>query len=72
MTRNMGRRDRWFRALVVGPAAIVAALLIGPASLLGTVLLVVAAVMLITAAAGFCPLYALLHVTTNRRRAPQP
>ena len=65
MKRNMGSTDRLVRALLVAPAAVVAALLAGgPAAV---ALFVVAGVMLATAAAGFCPLYVLLGISTARR-----
>jgi Protein of unknown function (DUF2892) len=66
MTRNMGTRDRALRAFLVAPAAAVAAILVGAGSVLGVVLLVVAALMVATAAAGYCPLYALVGLSTRR------
>jgi hypothetical protein len=46
---------------VVAAAVAVA---VGPASVLGVVLLVIAAIMLVTAAVGVCPLYSLFGVST--------
>ena len=63
MIRNMGTADRIVRA-VVGIAAVVVALLAGAGSALGIVLWIVAALMLGTAALGFCPVYAALHVSS--------
>ena len=71
MTRNMNRLDRRLRAFVVAPAAVGAALLVGAGSVGGVVLFALAAVMLATSAAGFCPLYTLLHINTSGR-APLP
>jgi hypothetical protein len=67
MTRNMSSPDRIIRALVIAPAAVIAALLIGAGTVAGVVLLAVAAIMLGTAAAAWCPLYALLGINTCRR-----
>ncbi|MEX2202598.1 MAG: DUF2892 domain-containing protein [Actinomycetota bacterium] len=70
MKRNVGTADRLIRALVIAPAAILWA---GAASWTGVwaiVALAIAAIMLATAAVGFCPLYALLRIdTTGSRRA---
>ncbi len=73
MTRNMGTADRLLRAFVVAPAAIIAAILIGPGSIGGIILFVVAGVMLLTSAVGFCPLYPLVKVNTcSRAKTAQP
>lgn len=69
MQRNMGTTDRLIRALVLAPAAIVAALLAGPGTLGGIVLLGVAVVMLTTSAVGFCPLYAPFGIRTCPRES---
>lgn len=63
MNRNMGSADRALRA-VLGPVLVVAGVLAGPAGTLAVVLYVLGAVMLGTAAVGYCPLYALLGVWT--------
>jgi len=67
MTRNLSRLDRGLRALVVAPAAVVAALLVGAGSIAGVALFALAAMMLTTSAIGFCPLYRLLHIDTGGR-----
>ena len=64
MTHNVGTVDRAVRT-VLGLAAVVWAFSIGVASGLGITLVVVAAVLLVTAAVGFCPLYRLLGISTN-------
>jgi len=66
MKRNMGRTDRLIRALVVAPVLVIVAWLIGFASIVGVILVVLAAVMVATAAVGFCPLYLPLHLSTDR------
>ncbi len=68
MTKNMNNLDRGLRALVVAPAAVIAAALIGAGSLGGGMLFPLAALMLATGAIGFCPLYTLLHINTSGRR----
>ncbi len=68
MIRNMGTTDRITRA-VIGIAAVVVSLVFGWGSTVGAIvgigLLVVAAVMLVTAALGYCPLYRLPNISTN-------
>jgi predicted lysophospholipase L1 biosynthesis ABC-type transport system permease subunit len=64
--RNMGALDRGLRALVVAPVAIVAAFAVGAGTIIGIVLFVVAAIMLATAATGFCPNYIWLGISTER------
>ncbi len=63
MRRNEGNVDRGIR-LLVGVVAAGVALAVGPTSVLGIVLLVVAAIMVVTAAVGVCPLYSLFGVST--------
>ena len=64
MTRNVNNSDRLVRT-GLGVVLVAVALLVGVASLAGVVLLVLAAVMLGTAAFGFCPLYAALGISTH-------
>ena len=71
MIKNMNTLDRVLRALVVAPLLVIAALFVGVGTILGVVLLVLAVVMLATAAVGFCPLYALFHLNT-RGQQPLP
>jgi hypothetical protein len=68
MFTNMSNLDRGLRSFLIAPAAIVIAILVGAGSIAGALLFVLAAVMLATSAIGFCPLYALLHFDTRRRR----
>jgi hypothetical protein len=69
MTRNMGSIDRVVRGLVVAPILVLVALAVGPGTGVGVVLLVVAGVMALTAAVGFCPAYVPLRISTCPRRA---
>ena len=63
MTRNLNTTDRIVRTgLGVGLVAL--AIPTGVASITGVVLLGLAAVMLGTAAVGFCPLYTALGIST--------
>ena len=65
MFRNMTTLDRALRSFLVAPAAIVSAFVVGAGSAGGIVLFALAAVMLATSAAGFCPLYRLLHIDSR-------
>lgn len=67
MSRNMSTLDRALRSFLVAPAAIVVAFVVGAGSVGGIVLFALAAVMVGTSAAGFCPLYRLLHIDTRGR-----
>ncbi len=68
MKKNEGNLDRIARVVVAVVAAIIA---IAAGGALGVVLWIVAAVMLVTAAVGFCPLYRVLGVNTCRVPAPR-
>jgi hypothetical protein len=63
MTRNENTIDRVVR-LVVAAAAVGGAAALGFGTVGGIVLLVVAGIMLVTAAVGFCPLYAVFGIST--------
>ncbi len=65
MSANESTVDRVIR-LIIAFVAGAAAFAVGVGSLLGIVLLVVAVIMLVTAAVGFCPLYRLFGLSTNR------
>lgn len=67
MNRNVGTVDRAVR-VVVGVAALVWAFVTGVTSGLGLVLVVLAVVLIGTAAMGFCPLYRLLGISTGPRQ----
>lgn len=68
MTTNESSVDRIIR-LVAGVVALIAAFAVGLGSFGGIVLAVVAVVLLVTAAVGFCPLYRVLGISTHK--APQ-
>lgn len=65
MMKNMGTTDRLVRALLIAPVLLVIALLVGFTSVVGIIATILAAVMLGTAAVGFCPLYAPFHFNTD-------
>ncbi len=65
MRTNESPVDRVIRA-ALGAVAVVVALLVGAGSVLGIILFVIAAILLITAAVGFCPLYRILGLRTNK------
>ena len=67
MSTNMRYLDRGLRGLLVAPAAIVLAIVVGAGSIGGILLFALAAIMLATAAVGFCPLYRLVHIDTHGR-----
>lgn len=74
MTHNESTTDRTLRAALAA-ALVIVSLWLGITSTAGLLLLVPAAVLAVTAAIGFCPLYALLGVSTcpvdrHARRAP--
>jgi hypothetical protein len=73
--QNVGRTDRIIRAATVAPLAIVVAAVLGVGTTGGLIALVAAAIMLGTAAVGFCPLYRLLGISScpvASRRLPAP
>jgi hypothetical protein len=63
MKANVGTVDRIIRA-VVGLAALLGAWAIGSGSVAFVLLMVVGAILLVTAAVGFCPLYRVLGLNT--------
>lgn len=66
MKRNMGSVDRLVRAFVVAPVLTVLSVMVfGIGSVLGIVALVIAGVMLVTAAVGFCPAYTPFGISTR-------
>ena len=67
MTCNMGRTDRMLRALLIAPVLVIIGLVAGPTGALAYILYVLAAVMLLTSAVGFCPLYAPFKISTASR-----
>ena len=70
MTKNMTTLDRRLRAFLVAPVAVAVGILVGPASVVSIALYAIAAVMLATSAAGYCPLYSLFG-TRGQHREPQ-
>lgn len=66
MKRNMGTVDRLLRALVIAPVLIVLSVVVfGVGTVPGIVALVVAAIMVVTPAVGFCPTYTLFGIDTH-------
>ena len=68
MRANMGTADRLIRSIVVAPALIVVAVVVGPVSLLSILLYALAAIMLLTSAVAYCPLYAPVKMSTCPRK----
>jgi hypothetical protein len=63
MTSNVGNADKVIR-VGIGVVALVLAFVVGIGSPGGIVLAVVAAIAVLTAAVGFCPLYRLFGIST--------
>lgn len=63
MQANVGTTDRIIRA-IAGIAALIGALALGIGTVGGILLLVVGAILAVTAAVGFCPLYRVLGMNT--------
>ena len=68
MLQNIGGTDRIVR-IVLAVLLTVGAWMAGFGSIGGIILLVLAVVMLVTSAVGFCPLYAPFGFTTKHRHA---
>ncbi len=66
MKKNMGSVDRIIRVVV---ALVVAALILTDvvSGTLAVILGIVAVVFLLTSTVSFCPLYAALHISTNKK-----
>ena len=72
MRVNMGSIDRLVRTFVVTPVLVVIAVVVGVGSVAGIVLLVIATIMLATAAIGFCPLYRPFKIDTHSKHRSTP
>lgn len=68
MPLNMSPADRGIR-IVAAALVVWFAIAVGAGTILGVIALVVAAILVATAAVGFCPLYALLGISTRHRSA---
>ena len=66
MKSNMSVTDRWIRVVLAALGVWLASAL-GFGSVGGLILLVVAGILAVTAALGFCPLYVAFGISTNRR-----
>ena len=67
MAQNIGTIDRAARVVVAFGLALLS-LSLGFGTVVGVVLLVGAGILLATGMVGFCPLYALFHISTRSRR----
>ena len=68
MMRNESGIDRVVR-VIIAIAAVLGAWAVGFGSVFGIILLVVAAIMLLTAVTGFCPLYRIFGMSTAKDNA---
>ncbi len=64
MEKTVGTADRILRILVAA-AAVAGSAALGFSAAWGIVLLAVAAIMVVTAATGYCPLYSALGISTT-------
>lgn len=64
MQKNLGRTDRSLRALIA-VGAVAGSAVLGFSTAWGIVLLVAAAIMAMTAASGYCPIYHLVGIKTT-------
>jgi hypothetical protein len=71
MFRNEGWLDRWLRVVIAALGWWLAAVL-GYGTAGGIIVLAVAGILVITAVTGFCPLYALLRISTRREPGAGP
>lgn len=65
MKKNMGQTDRIIRA-IIGVVFLLLALFVASGAW-AIVLYVLAAIMIVTAIFGVCPLYMLFHISTNKK-----
>lgn len=66
MFTNESNLDRGLRA-AAGLVLLIVAFAVGVGSTVGIILIVLTAILFITAAVGFCPLYRLLGLRTNKK-----
>jgi hypothetical protein len=66
MKKNMGRADRSLRMLVAA-GAVAGSGVLGFTTAWGIVLLVAAAIMILTSTRGSCPMYSIVRIDTIRR-----
>ena len=67
MTKNAGTIDRIIRIVVAALFVYLAFAVVGATSVWGIILLILAVVFLFTSLSGFCPLYTLIGVNTNKK-----
>jgi len=64
MSKNESNPDRIIR-IFAAMAVVIAAIAVGASSVLGVILFLVATILVVTAAVGFCPLYRVLVLCTH-------
>jgi len=64
MSKNESNPDRIIR-IFAAMAVVIAAIAVGASSVLGVILFLVATILVVTAAVGFCPLYRVLGLSTH-------
>jgi len=65
MMQNEANVDRVLRG-VIAVVALVVAIVVGAGTIAGVILFAVAVIMGVTAVAGWCPIYQVLHLSTRK------
>lgn len=68
MVKNESNVDRVVRLVIAVVCAVLAFTVASPGTVWGVILLIVAVVMLVTAAIGWCPLYRLFGINTCKNQ----
>lgn len=68
MVKNESNVDRIVRLVIAVVCAVLAFTVTSPGTVWGVILLIVAVVMLVTAAIGWCPLYRLFGIKTCKNQ----
>ncbi|MCI6206296.1 MAG: DUF2892 domain-containing protein [Corynebacterium glucuronolyticum] len=68
MVKNESNVDRVVRLVIAVVCAVLAFTVASPGTVWGVILLIVAVVMLVTAAIGWCPLYKLFGINTCKNQ----
>jgi uncharacterized membrane protein HdeD (DUF308 family) len=66
MKKNVGRTDRIIRIVVGIVLVVLGFVVVFPSDWLAWVVVILGAILLITGILGFCPLYLLLKMNTNK------
>jgi hypothetical protein len=67
MTKNVHQTDRIIRVVLAVILAILGVTQLGSSAILGIILIAVGGILLATAYMGFCPIYAAIGFSTNKK-----